>query len=107
MTPEIINFHSDSPNSSTKDLALFLKLLFVDDSLVFFSARSNVLLCGAEVNPQNCLEGDLDSLGPTAILFMAHLVLGFGTSMHFTLGFSYIDDNARKNKSPVYIGNRT
>ncbi|KAF4523689.1 hypothetical protein B566_EDAN006060 [Ephemera danica] len=38
-----------------------------------------------------------------AILFMAHMVLGIGTSVYYTLGVSYMDDNARKNKAPLML----
>jgi hypothetical protein len=38
------------------------------------------------------------------ILFLAHIVLGVGTSVYHTLGISYMDDNARKNKAPIMLG---
>jgi hypothetical protein len=38
------------------------------------------------------------------IFFVAFLVIGVGTSVYHTLGISYLDDNARKNKAPFLLG---
>jgi Organic Anion Transporter Polypeptide (OATP) family len=43
----------------------------------------------------------------SAFIFLAaHIVLGIGSSVYYTLGISYLDDNARKNKAPVLLGLR-
>ncbi|CAB3383925.1 Hypothetical predicted protein [Cloeon dipterum] len=40
----------------------------------------------------------------SAFIFLAaHIVLGIGSSVYYTLGISYLDDNAKKNKAPVLL----
>jgi hypothetical protein len=61
-------------------------------------------LCGNNhTDSEDC---DNASSGHTssAILFLAHAVLGVGTSVYYTLGIAYLDDNARKNKAPMLLG---
>jgi hypothetical protein len=40
----------------------------------------------------------------SVILFLANAALGIGTSMYYTLGIAYMDDNARKIKTPMLFG---
>jgi len=35
---------------------------------------------------------------------IAHAMQGVGSSVYYTLGIAYLDDNARKNKVPVLLG---
>ncbi|KAJ9590579.1 hypothetical protein L9F63_016348, partial [Diploptera punctata] len=60
------------------------------------------ILCRSEYfEEEDCSAGT--SAIPSAIFISASLLLGVGTSMYFTLGISYLDDNVRKNKSPVIL----
>jgi Organic Anion Transporter Polypeptide (OATP) family len=41
----------------------------------------------------------------SAFIFLAaHMVLGIGSAVYYCLGMSYLDDNAKKNKAPVLLG---
>lgn len=40
---------------------------------------------------------------PQVILFLAQLISGFGGSLYYTLGVSYMDDNIKKSKTPALI----
>ena len=67
---------------------------------------SEAFLCRSEQKYQEeCSEGEFSS-APAAIFFVSFLVFGVGTSVYHTLGISYLDDNAKKNKTPFLLGNR-
>lgn len=36
--------------------------------------------------------------------FVANIILGMGTSVYWTCGAAYLDDNARKNIVPALLG---
>jgi len=40
------------------------------------------------------------------IMYLAHGLMGSGSSVLFPLGYSYIDDHTNKYKSALYIGKR-
>jgi hypothetical protein len=68
---------------------------------------SEAFLCRSEQKYQEeCSAGDFSST-PAAIFFVSFLVFGVGASVYHTLGISYLDDNARKNKAPFLLGNRS
>lgn len=57
------------------------------------------------VNFVGNLECDLGevSIAPLAIWFAAQLISGIGGTLYYSLGYSYMDDNIKKSKSPVII----
>jgi len=61
-------------------------------------------LCG-KIHPDyedcsNASSGNISAL----IFLAANFVLGVGGSIYYTLGLSYLDDNARKDKTPILFG---
>jgi hypothetical protein len=67
---------------------------------------SDAFLCRSEQKyKEECSAGDFSS-APAAIFFVSFLIFGVGTSVYYTLGLSYLDDNVRKNKTPFLLGKR-
>lgn len=50
-----------------------------------------------------CEMDDGGSLMPQLLLFAAQLVSGVGHTLCSTLGFSYMDDNIKKSKTPALM----
>ncbi|XP_059613651.1 solute carrier organic anion transporter family member 74D-like [Phlebotomus argentipes] len=48
-------------------------------------------------------ETEEGNLMPQIILFLAQLISGVGSSLYYTLGVSYMDDNVKKSKTPALI----
>uniref|UniRef100_A0A1B0EYU4 Solute carrier organic anion transporter family member n=1 Tax=Phlebotomus papatasi TaxID=29031 RepID=A0A1B0EYU4_PHLPP len=48
-------------------------------------------------------ETEEGNLMPQIILFLAQLISGIGSSLYYTLGVSYMDDNVKKSKTPALI----
>ncbi|PSN38991.1 hypothetical protein C0J52_25495 [Blattella germanica] len=51
----------------------------------------------------DCSVGSFSSV-PSTIFIVSFFLMGIGTSMYYTLGISYLDDNVRKNKTPFLLG---
>ncbi|XP_068085644.1 solute carrier organic anion transporter family member 74D isoform X2 [Anabrus simplex] len=67
------------------------------------SREDGVALCGKPFTGQeDCSDSGAISM-PAIILFMAHIILGIGGSMYYTLGMAYLDDNTKRSKAPVYL----
>jgi hypothetical protein len=61
-------------------------------------------VCRSELeDEENCSSGRFSSV-PTAIFLAAFLMFGVGNSVYHTLGISYLDDNIRKDKTPMLLG---
>lgn len=43
---------------------------------------------------------------PQILLFIAQLVAGVGQTLCSTLGFSYMDDNIKKSKTPALMSKK-
>ncbi|XP_065078878.1 solute carrier organic anion transporter family member 74D-like [Ochlerotatus camptorhynchus] len=56
-------------------------------------------LCKADRAAPDC-SADLGNLRPQLLLFLGSFLSGIGTSLYFTLGLTYLDDNVRKEKVP-------
>lgn len=41
---------------------------------------------------------------PALLVFLSQFVLGIGTTLYYALGQTYIDDNAKKTKTPLLLG---
>ncbi|XP_052860263.1 solute carrier organic anion transporter family member 74D-like [Anopheles cruzii] len=57
-------------------------------------------LCRTERLPPDC-SLDTGNVRPQMVLFLGSFLSGIGTSLYFTLGVTYLDDNVRKDKVPV------
>ncbi|XP_075237504.1 organic anion transporting polypeptide 58Dc isoform X2 [Lycorma delicatula] len=60
------------------------------------------ILCQSEKGKLDCNKED-GSIAPAVILFTAQIISGFGGSLYYTLGVSYMDDNIKKSKTPALI----
>ncbi|XP_055535245.1 solute carrier organic anion transporter family member 74D-like [Wyeomyia smithii] len=56
-------------------------------------------LCNELRPPPDC-SSDIGNLKPQMLLFLGSFLSGLGTSLYFTLGLTYLDDNVRKEKVP-------
>uniref|UniRef100_A0A182QAF8 Solute carrier organic anion transporter family member n=1 Tax=Anopheles farauti TaxID=69004 RepID=A0A182QAF8_9DIPT len=56
-------------------------------------------LCRADRLPPDC-SLDVGDIRPQMVLFFGSFLSGIGTSLYFTLGLTYLDDNVRKEKVP-------
>ena len=88
-------------------LQQLLHTLWCDrSSLCWCLDLSEAFLCRSEQKYQEeCSAGDFSS-APAVIFFVSFFIFGMGASVYHTLGISYLDDNARKNKTPFLLGNR-
>ncbi|XP_055609413.1 solute carrier organic anion transporter family member 74D-like [Uranotaenia lowii] len=57
-------------------------------------------LCNPNRGPPDC-STDIGNLKPQLLLFLASFLSGIGTSLYFTLGITYMDDNVSKAKVPL------
>ncbi|XP_058065662.1 solute carrier organic anion transporter family member 74D isoform X1 [Anopheles bellator] len=48
-------------------------------------------------------EKEEGNLAPQLVLFVAQFISGIGTSLFYTLGVSYMDDNIKKSKTPALV----
>ncbi|KAL5284831.1 hypothetical protein ACFFRR_006883 [Megaselia abdita] len=62
--------------------------------------KSNTVLCNYDDSP--CEEKD-GHLAPQLIFFLAQIVSGFGDSIYWMLGSTYMDDNAPKSEAPFLL----
>lgn len=43
------------------------------------------------------------TFAPQLILFCAQLISGIGGALYYTLGIAYMDDNIKKDKTPMLV----
>ncbi|XP_058831551.1 solute carrier organic anion transporter family member 74D-like isoform X2 [Topomyia yanbarensis] len=65
--------------------------------------RKAQVLCRLKGNQGTECETEEANFAPQVILFIAQLISGVGSTMHYTLGVSYMDDNIKKSKSPALV----
>jgi hypothetical protein len=62
------------------------------------------VVCRSEYeDEEDCSLGTFSSV-PSIIFVAAFFMIGVGNSVYNTLGISYLDDNIRKNKTPLMLG---
>lgn len=65
----------------------------------------NPFLCNPDRPEKTCSSVDIQSsLVPMILLFLSQFVLGIGTSLYFSLGQTYMDDNTKKTNTPLLLG---
>ncbi|KAK9505169.1 hypothetical protein O3M35_009279 [Rhynocoris fuscipes] len=60
-------------------------------------------LCSEDSTPKNCDENEYSKL-PPILIFISQFVLGIGTTLYYSLGQTYIDDNTKRTKTPMILG---
>ncbi|XP_055606814.1 solute carrier organic anion transporter family member 74D [Uranotaenia lowii] len=68
-----------------------------------FEAQKAKTLCRANGTRGAECETEEGNLAPQAILFVAQFISGIGSSLYYTLGVSYMDDNIKKSKTPALV----
>ncbi|KDR21873.1 solute carrier organic anion transporter family member 4C1-like isoform X2 [Zootermopsis nevadensis] len=64
---------------------------------------SQAFVCRSEYeDEEDCSVDSLSSI-PSIIFFVSFLIHGIGTCAYYNLGMSYLDDNIRKNKTPILL----
>lgn len=58
-------------------------------------------LCTDQPEPEECNEPF--SYVPLVLIFVSQFVLGIGTTLYYTLGHTYLDDNTRKTNTPMML----
>lgn len=54
---------------------------------------------------QKCNQ-EILSMIPPLLIFISQFVLGIGTTLYFSLGQTYLDDNTEKTNTPKLLGKR-
>lgn len=58
--------------------------------------------------PEDCpLDNETDlefTWLPAGLVFLSQFVLGVGTTLYFSLGQTYLDDNTKKTNTPMLLG---
>jgi len=60
-------------------------------------------LCTRDDNPRDCQASDF-SLVPPTVVFLSQFILGIGTTLYYSLGQTYMDDNTKKKNTPLLLG---
>ncbi|EDS45572.1 organic anion transporter [Culex quinquefasciatus] len=68
-----------------------------------FEAQKAKTLCRANGTRGAECEVEEGNLAPQAVLFVAQFISGIGSSLYYTLGVSYMDDNIKKSKTPALV----
>ncbi|KAL1123270.1 hypothetical protein AAG570_002356 [Ranatra chinensis] len=68
--------------------------------------REKIGLCSEEVEEEDCVSraGGKHSTLPAILVFLSQFILGIGSTLYVVLGQTYIDDNAKKTKTPMLLG---
>ncbi|CRL05057.1 CLUMA_CG018209, isoform A, partial [Clunio marinus] len=72
-------------------------------SAAFFIAIGTIIDVATDGVAAECNLADGGSLTPQILLFIAQLIAGVGQTLCSTLGFSYLDDNIKKSKTPALM----
>jgi Organic Anion Transporter Polypeptide (OATP) family len=67
-------------------------------------AAEKIYLCGGvHDDVEDCEKSQTGNIA-AFIFLIAHMMQGIGSSVYYTLGIAYLDDNARKTKVPMLLG---
>lgn len=69
---------------------------------VFEAQKAKTLCRGNGTRGAEC-EVEEGNLAPQVVLFVAQFISGVGSSLYYTLGVSYMDDNIKKSKTPALV----
>lgn len=68
-----------------------------------FEAQKAKTLCRSNGTRGAECEVEEGNLAPQLVLFVAQFISGVGSSLYYTLGVSYMDDNIKKSKTPALV----
>uniref|UniRef100_A0A182UP32 Solute carrier organic anion transporter family member n=1 Tax=Anopheles merus TaxID=30066 RepID=A0A182UP32_ANOME len=66
-------------------------------------AQKAKILCRTNATRGAECEREEGTLAPQIVLFIAQFISGIGSSLYYTLGVSYMDDNIKKSKTPALV----
>ncbi|XP_062708927.1 solute carrier organic anion transporter family member 74D-like [Aedes albopictus] len=69
---------------------------------VFEAQKAKTLCRGNGTRGAEC-EVEEGNMAPQVVLFVAQFISGIGSSLYYTLGVSYMDDNIKKSKTPALV----
>lgn len=85
--------------------ALALTHEYMDESKFHnYTEKDSLELC-SNTTAQTCKQyttSDFSAV-PTVTIFISQFILGIGTTLYFSLGQTYIDDNTEKTKTPMVL----
>jgi Organic Anion Transporter Polypeptide (OATP) family len=95
-------------NGSSKESSAGLKRkhIFIKFTSLYNLAAEKIYLCGDKhSDAKDCEKSQTGNIA-TLIFLIARIMQGIGSSVYYTLGISYLDDNARKTKVPLLLGRK-
>uniref|UniRef100_A0A182QCQ2 Solute carrier organic anion transporter family member n=1 Tax=Anopheles farauti TaxID=69004 RepID=A0A182QCQ2_9DIPT len=66
-------------------------------------AQKAKTLCRTNATRGAECEREEGNMAPQVVLFLAQFISGIGSSLYYTLGVSYMDDNIKKSKTPALV----
>ncbi|XP_065078887.1 solute carrier organic anion transporter family member 74D-like [Ochlerotatus camptorhynchus] len=74
-----------------------------DQTKEVFEAQKAKTLCRSNGTRGAECEIEEGNIAPQVVLFVAQFISGVGSSLYYTLGVSYMDDNIKKSKTPALV----
>uniref|UniRef100_A0A182WBM8 Kazal-like domain-containing protein n=1 Tax=Anopheles minimus TaxID=112268 RepID=A0A182WBM8_9DIPT len=74
-----------------------------NQTLEVMEAQKAKTLCRTNATRGAECEREEGTLAPQIVLFVAQFISGIGSSLYYTLGVSYMDDNIKKSKTPALV----
>ncbi|XP_050093605.1 solute carrier organic anion transporter family member 74D-like [Anopheles aquasalis] len=74
-----------------------------NQTLEVLEAQKAKTLCRTNATRGAECEKEEGNLAPQVFFFLAQFISGIGSSLYYTLGVSYMDDNIKKSKTPALV----
>ncbi|XP_058123533.1 solute carrier organic anion transporter family member 74D-like [Anopheles ziemanni] len=74
-----------------------------NQTMEVLEAQKAKTLCRTNATRGAECEKEEGNLAPQIVLFLAQFISGIGSSLYYTLGVSYMDDNIKKSKTPALV----
>uniref|UniRef100_A0AAG5DEJ1 Solute carrier organic anion transporter family member n=1 Tax=Anopheles atroparvus TaxID=41427 RepID=A0AAG5DEJ1_ANOAO len=74
-----------------------------NQTMEVLEAQKAKTLCRTNATRGAECEKEEGNMAPQIVLFLAQFISGIGSSLYYTLGVSYMDDNIKKSKTPALV----